>query len=121
MSVISPCHLRHEVLRPSYVVCFETQWSLPSPCSASARQAVARLTPKAAALSVPTATVPRVESDDVVDPGDAAIQALLALTAENTDGDENREKPLDAILAIPPLTEWPPDSRETLLETCQYI
>ena len=24
MSVISPCHLRHEVLRPSYVVCFET-------------------------------------------------------------------------------------------------
>ena len=24
MSVISPCHLRHEVLRPSYVVCFKT-------------------------------------------------------------------------------------------------
>jgi hypothetical protein len=24
MSVISPCHLRHEVLRPSYVVYFET-------------------------------------------------------------------------------------------------
>src|SRR6478752_8445297 len=24
MSVISPCHLRHEVLRPSYVVSFET-------------------------------------------------------------------------------------------------
>ena len=25
MSVISPCHLRHEVLRPSYVVCFESR------------------------------------------------------------------------------------------------
>ena len=24
MSVVSPCHLRHEVLRPSYVVCFKT-------------------------------------------------------------------------------------------------
>ena len=46
MSVISPCHLRHEVLRPSYVVCFETavssggrneapptnvQWGVPLP------------------------------------------------------------------------------------------
>ena len=25
MSVISPCHLRHEVLRPSFVVCFKTR------------------------------------------------------------------------------------------------
>ena len=30
MSVISPCHLRHEVLRPSYVVCFETAPGSPS-------------------------------------------------------------------------------------------
>jgi hypothetical protein len=62
-----------------------------------------------------------VESDDVVDPGDAAIQALLALTAENTDDDEKREKLLDAILTILPLTEWPLDCRETLWETCQFI
>jgi hypothetical protein len=62
-----------------------------------------------------------VESDDVVDPGDAAIQALLALTAENTDDDEKREKLFDAILTIPPLTEWPPDWREKLWETCQFI
>lgn len=64
--------------------------------------------------------MPRVKSDDVVEPGDAAIQALLALTAENTH-DQKREKLLDAILTIPPLTEWPPDCRENLRETCQYI
>jgi hypothetical protein len=61
-----------------------------------------------------------VQSDDVVDPGDAAIQALLALTAENTD-DEKRETLFDAILTIPPLTEWPPDCREKLWETCEFI
>jgi hypothetical protein len=73
------------------------------------------------ALSVLTFTVPRVESDDVVDPGDAVIQALLALTAENTDDDEKREKLLDAILTIPPLAEWPPDCRQKLWDTCQFI
>jgi hypothetical protein len=31
-------------------------------------------------------------------------QALLALAVENTDDDEKREKLLDAILTIPPLT-----------------
>jgi hypothetical protein len=65
--------------------------------------------------------VPNVDPDDVVDPGDAAIQALLALTAENTHDHEKREKLLDAILTIPPLTEWPLDCREKLWETCQFI
>jgi hypothetical protein len=65
--------------------------------------------------------VPKVNSDDVVDPGDAAIQALLALTAETTHDHEKREKLLDAILTVPPLMKWPPDCREKLLETCQYI
>ena len=69
-----------------------------------------------AALSVPTATVPRVESDDVVDPGDAALQALLA-----TDDDEKRDRLMDYILTVPPLTEWPPDCREKLGETCQFM
>jgi hypothetical protein len=72
-------------------------------------------------LSVPTSTVPSVESDDVVDPGDAAVQALLALTAEITPDDEKREKLLDAILTIPPLTEWPSECREKLWETCQFV
>ena len=50
-----------------------------------------------------------------------AIQALLALTAENTDDDEKREKLLDAILTIPPLTEWPADSVDQLRDTCKFV
>jgi hypothetical protein len=72
-------------------------------------------------LSVARSTVRKVESDDVVDPGDAAIQALLALTAENTHDHEKRDRLIDAILTMPPLTEWPPDCREKLSATCQFI
>lgn len=75
---------------------------------------------RSCAVGTPS-TVPSVESDDIVDPGDAALQALLADMAENTHDDEKREKLLDAILTIPPLTEWPPDSRKKLWETCQFI
>ena len=46
---------------------------------------------------------------------------MLALTAEKTHDHERREKLLDAILTIPPLTAWPPECREKLLETCRYI
>jgi hypothetical protein len=74
-----------------------------------------------AALSVPTPTVQIVQSDDVVDAGGAAIQALLALTAEKTDDRERRETLLDAILTIPPLREWPPECRKKLRETCEYV
>lgn len=62
-----------------------------------------------------------MQVEDVVDPGDAAIQALLALTAENTYDAEKRERLMDYILTVPPLTEWPPESREKLWETCQFI
>jgi hypothetical protein len=62
-----------------------------------------------------------VQSDDVVDPGDAAVQALLALAAEYIHDDEKRDKLLDAILTLPPLREWPIDSQEKLWETCQFV
>lgn len=62
-----------------------------------------------------------MDSDDVVDPGDAAIQALLALTAENTHDPEKRDTLIDAILTMPSLTEWPPEWREKLMETCRFI
>jgi hypothetical protein len=65
--------------------------------------------------------VPDVESDDVVDPGDAALQALLAAMAENTHDDERREKLLDAILTLSPLAEWPPDWLDQLRDTCKFI
>lgn len=73
------------------------------------------------APSVPTSTVPAMESDDIVDPGDAAIQALAALTAEHTRDEEKRDMLMDFILTAPPLAEWPPNWREILLETCRFI
>jgi hypothetical protein len=42
-----------------------------------------------------TFTVCVVESDDILDPGDARIQALLAAVAENTDDPERRDRLLD--------------------------
>ncbi|WAC92242.1 hypothetical protein [Mycobacterium sp. Aquia_213] len=62
-----------------------------------------------------------MESDDIVDPGDAAIQALLALTAGNAHDDEKRDMLIDGILTVRSLAEWPPEWREMLLETCQFI
>lgn len=65
--------------------------------------------------------VANVESDDVVDPGDAAIQAVAAMTAEHTRDEEKRDMLMDFILTAPPLAKWPPDWRESLLETCRFI
>lgn len=72
-------------------------------------------------MSVSSVTVPNVDSDDIVDPGDAAIQALLALTAENIGDRERRDRLIDAILTIPPIIEWPPDWLQTLRETCYFL
>jgi hypothetical protein len=55
------------------------------------------------------------------DPGDAAVQTLLAVMAENTHDDERRDRLLDYILTIPPLTQWPPDHRRKLWETCEFL
>jgi hypothetical protein len=62
-----------------------------------------------------------MDSDDVVDPGDAEVQALLALTAENNRDSHKHDLLINAILTLPPLTEWPLDAREKLLETCSFI
>jgi hypothetical protein len=56
--------------------------------------------PAAALLSVPASTVLRVESDDIVDPSDAAIQALLVAIAQNTEDDDKRDRLIDYIPTI---------------------
>jgi hypothetical protein len=72
-------------------------------------------------LSVATTTVARMEPGDVVDPGDAALQALLASMAERTPDIDRRDKLLDFMMTTPPLADWPTDSLEALRETCQYV
>jgi hypothetical protein len=70
---------------------------------------------------VPTATVQEMDADDVVDPGDAALQELLAAIAERTDDTDKRDRLIDHILTGPPLSEWPAASREQLRETCAFV
>lgn len=44
---------------------------------------------------------------DVVEPGDAALQALLAAIAERTFDPGKRDRVLDLVLTLPPLSDWP--------------
>lgn len=65
--------------------------------------------------------MPHVEPDDVVKPVDAAFQALLAHAVEEIQDDEKRDKLIDGVLTLPPVTEWPPEGRDKLWETCRFI
>jgi hypothetical protein len=62
-----------------------------------------------------------VDRDDVVEPGDAAFQTLLAFAAENTGDGEKRDRLIDSILTVQPMAEWPPESLEKLCETARFI
>lgn len=59
--------------------------------------------------------------DDVVEPVDAALQALLAVTAEHTADGEKIDLIYDFILTCSPVNEWPADSRDRLSEACNYV
>lgn len=59
--------------------------------------------------------------DDVVEPVDAALQALLALTAEHTEDQDTSDLIYDFLLSCAPVSEWPATSRERLAETCKYV
>jgi hypothetical protein len=72
-------------------------------------------------LSAVTSTLPNVEADEFVDPGDAAVQALLAFTAENTGDPAKRDLLIDAILTLPPLEDWPAESLQKLIETGRFV
>lgn len=41
--------------------------------------------------------------------------------AEHSRDAEHRDGPLDAMMTVPPLTEWSDESREALRETCSYV
>lgn len=62
-----------------------------------------------------------MDSDDVVDSIDAALQELLAMMAERTDDLERHDALVDHILLIPPFREWPAESRTQLHGTCKYV
>ena len=62
-----------------------------------------------------------MNSDDVVEPVDAALQAMLALTAEHTEDQDTADRIYDFLLSCAPVSEWPAASRERLTETCKYV
>ena len=72
-------------------------------------------------MSVPTSTVPNMDDADSVDPGDAALQAVLADIADRMPDEETREKMIDHILTVPSLKHWPTASLLQLQKTCTYV
>ncbi len=62
-----------------------------------------------------------MDSEDIVDPVDALLQELLAAIAERTADSERRDAIIDHILTDPPLREWPLESREKLIDACEYV
>jgi hypothetical protein len=68
-------------------------------------------------MSGAKATVPRMGSEDVVAPGDAALHELLVSMAGRTLDPTRRQTLLDAVLTIPPLAAWPAESLDSLRET----
>jgi hypothetical protein len=63
----------------------------------------------------------QMHAKDVVDPGDEALQELLANIAERTRDPARRDKLLNFLLTMPPLVEWSAEELEMLTETCAYI
>lgn len=59
--------------------------------------------------------------NDVVEPVDAALQALLALTAEHTTDGEKSDLIYDFILTCSPVNKWPAGSQDRLTETCNSV
>jgi hypothetical protein len=71
-------------------------------------------------LSASTSTVHGVNPDDAVDPGDAALQALLAAIAEGTHDSQRRDRLLDMMLTIAPLREWTTESLARLHDVATF-
>ena len=66
-------------------------------------------------------SVVKVQSGDVVDPADAALNDLLAHIAETSGDDEKREKIFDLMLTAPPMPEWPLEFLQAMYEVCSWV
>jgi len=62
-----------------------------------------------------------MDSSDVVDPADAALHQLLAQMAEHTEDERLRERILDLMLTLPPVSQWPPEMLEEWRKTSEYV
>ncbi|KAA1248289.1 hypothetical protein F0Q45_21385 [Mycobacterium simiae] len=62
-----------------------------------------------------------MDSDDVIDPADAELHALLGQIADRTDDEERRERILGVMVTLPPIADWPPDMLERARATHAYV
>jgi hypothetical protein len=62
-----------------------------------------------------------VQDPHAVDDGDAALQQMLALTAEQTTDPHKKQAIADFQLTLRPLAEWSREEREVLMQTRSYI
>jgi hypothetical protein len=62
-----------------------------------------------------------MDSSDVVEPRDAAVNELLGQIADRTRDPERRERILGLMLTLPPLAEWPAEALEQWRATYDYI
>lgn len=62
-----------------------------------------------------------MDSSDVVDPADAALNELLAHIAENAHNQDRREKILDLMLTLSPVADWPREMLDEWRTTYGYI
>ncbi|WP_445161438.1 hypothetical protein ACTXG5_25535 [Mycobacterium sp. Dal123C01] len=62
-----------------------------------------------------------MQSDDVVDPVDAALHQMLGHIADNTEDEGRRDRVRGLMLTLPPIAEWPPQMYERWHELHDYI
>ena len=62
-----------------------------------------------------------MESDDRVDPGYAALQAVLAAIADRTADLGERDELFDHIVTLPPLRDWPTAALVQLQGICTAV
>jgi hypothetical protein len=72
-------------------------------------------------VSATMRTVAAMDSPDVVDPADAALNELLAYMVDYTHDEERYQRILDLMLTVPPIAEWRPEAIDQWRMTCDYI
>ncbi len=62
-----------------------------------------------------------MQDQDSVDPGDAALQELIASVADYIDDPVKKELLLDFLTIMRPMAEWSEGELELLTQTCAYV
>ena len=62
-----------------------------------------------------------MQDQNSVDPGDAALQELIASVADYIDDPVKKELLLDFLIIMRPVAEWSEGELQVLTQTCAYV